>query len=110
MTIYKTGGLVVICAGAAMLMATLPAQAGNAGVNIIYPPKLASDFDKSDEKTAKTVITKSVKVKVIVGGKLDITPGWRSFYKWRRRHEVDRALFQNYPSDRTRYSGRLYPF
>ena len=110
MTIYKTSGLVAICAGAAMLMATLPAQAGNAGVNIIYPPKQASDFDQPDEKTAETVITKSVKVKVVTVGALHITSGWRSFYKWRNRYWVNRALFQNYPMDRRTYSGRLYPF
>ena len=79
-----------------------PANAGNSGVNIIYPPKLAPDFKAAEERKAETGQETRVRVYVV--------PGLRSFYRWRERRRVNRALFQNYLSDRTSYSGRLYPF
>jgi len=85
-----------------MLMAVPAAYAANAGVNMIYPPKRASDFDKAAPapKTTKTV----VKVKVYVH---------RNTYKYlreRQRFYTNRALFQNYPWLRKEYGGRRYPF
>ena len=103
MDITRTGGLTAICLGAAMLMAVPTAEAGNAGVNIIYPPKLASDFDKSDEEPVRTTRTE-VKVNVTV------RPSYRQFWRERRRWYTERALFQNYVGFRKQYSGRRYPF
>ncbi len=104
MKIFKTGALAAIGVSAAMLLATLPAQAGNVEVNMIYPPKLASDFDQPDKITAERKSATGHRVLVIWNIKS------RSFYRWRRRYNVNRALFQNYPSSRRKYGGRLYPF
>lgn len=84
---------------AACLALAAPASADSSGVHIIYPPKL-----DPEPEVARTDATQAVKVKVYV------VPRLRSFYKWRERRRVNRALFQNYPWQRTRYGGRLYPF
>lgn len=85
-----------------MLMAAPAAYAANAGVNIIYPPKRAADFDKPDTapQTTKTV----VKVKVYV------RQNTHRYLRERQRFYTNRALFQNYPWHRREYGGRRFPF
>ncbi|MGI9463430.1 MAG: hypothetical protein ACR2OM_05800 [Aestuariivirgaceae bacterium] len=83
-------------------MAAPAANAANAGVNMIYPPKRAADFDKPDvaPQATKTV----VKVKVYV------RPNIHRYLRERQRFYTNRALFQNYPWLRKEYGGRRYPF
>ena len=85
-----------------MLTIVPAAHAANAGVNIIYPPKRAADFDRPAPAPAakKTV----VKVKVYV------RPNTRRYLRERQRFYIDRALFQNYTGFRKVYGGRNYPF
>ena len=83
-----------------MLMAVPAAHAADAGVNIIYPPKRAADFDKPAPAAAKNV----VKVKI------HVRPNYRRFFRERQRFYVDRALFQNYTGFRKVYGGRNYPY
>ena len=98
----KTGSLAAICAGAAMLMTVPMAHAGNAGVNMIYPPKRASDFDKAAPAPVAT--------KTVVKVKVYVHRNTRKYLRERRRFYVERALFQNYTGFRKVYGGRNYPF
>ena len=103
MSIIKTGGLTAAVLGAAVFVAAPAAQAGDAGVNIIYPPKRAADFDKPDEPTRSGT---REEVRVVVR----VRPNYRSFWRERRRFYVERALYQNYLGFAKQYGGRDYPF
>ena len=102
MNVINRTGFAALCAAAALVAAAPLASAGNAGVNIIYPPKLASDFEKTEETDAASSTTIVVRFKQ--------RSNYRNFWRTRHKFRVNRALFQNYLSDRSKYGGRRYPF
>ena len=68
---------------------------------MIYPPKLASDFDKDEITPAATAATTKVYV---------VPATRRSFYRWRYRHKVNCKIHQYYSFSRRGCGQRLYPF
>jgi Rieske Fe-S protein len=102
MTVVKKTIVVAALAAAAMVSATTVSRAGNAGVNIIYPPKLtAAAPAEAETAPAKTTVTVNLRPR-----KIDYHRFWRSYHKFR----VNRAIFQLYHTDRRKYGGRRYPF
>ena len=103
MKTVPNAALAAAIAATAVLSATTAAQAGNAGVNIIYPPKLetAKKVAEPAAKPAKNSVTIHVHTH---------TPDYRKFWRAYHRFRVNRALFQRYHMDRPRYGGKRYPF
>lgn len=104
MKTLKTAALSAMCAGAVMLWAASAGAADNAGVNIIYPPRLASAFDKADDMPAKPEVQPIVNVKIILAS------DQRAFDIIHRRNFINRALYQRYLGFKRVYKGRRYPF
>lgn len=91
-------GLAAAVAMIAVPLSVAPSQAG--GVNIIYPPKLASSFDRPGNKanhSHKTDVKVAVQVRLVER-------------RDRRRRYIRRSLGHRYLGFVKVYSGPRYPF
>lgn len=100
---HRLGRLGLVAAAALMLMPLGGAVVQAGGVNIIYPPKLAADFDRpADKIKADDHIHKS-EVKTTIQIRLIDRSG-------RRREAIRRAFGHRYLGFVKVYSGPRYPF